>query len=82
MIEHVRWGAGPRAGQALILCAKARALMSGRYAISLADIQFVAPAVLRHRILVNFQAEALNISPDNVIEDLLEFVPVPTSPLQ
>ncbi|AZQ84195.1 MoxR family ATPase [Colwellia sp. Arc7-635] len=82
VIEHVRWGAGPRAGQALILCAKARALMSGRYAISLADIQFVAPAVLRHRILVNFQAEALNISPDNVIEDLLEFVPVPTSPLQ
>jgi len=82
VIEHVRWGAGPRAGQALILCAKARALMSGRYAISLADIQFVAPAVLRHRILVNFQAEALNISPDNVIVDLLEFVPVPTSPLQ
>ena len=81
VIEHVRWGAGPRAGQALILCAKARALMSARYAINLADLQFVAPAVLRHRILVNFQAEALNISPDNVIEDLLEFVPVPVSPL-
>jgi len=80
--EHVRWGAGPRAGQALILCAKARALMSRRYAICLADIQFVAPAVLRHRILVNFQAEALNITPDQVIDDLLAYVPIPTSPLQ
>lgn len=80
--EHVRWGAGPRAGQALILCAKARALMLGRYAITIADIRFVAPAVLRHRILVNFQAEALNISPDNIIDDLFAFVAVPTSPLQ
>ena len=82
VLEHVRWGAGPRAGQALILCAKAKALMAGRYAISLADIQFVAPAVLRHRILVNFQAEALNITPDMVIEDLLAFVRLPNSPLQ
>ena len=80
--EHVRWGAGPRAGQALILCAKAKALMAGRYAITITDVQFVAPAVLRHRILVNFQAEALNITPDNVIEDLLAFVALPTSPLQ
>ena len=82
VVEHVRWGAGPRAGQALILCAKAKALMAGRYAISLADIKFVAPAVLRHRILVNFQAEALNITPDMVIEDLLAFVRLPNSPLQ
>lgn len=82
ILEHVRWGAGPRAGQALILCAKARALMAGRYAISVADIQFVTPAVLRHRIVVNFQAEALNITPDRVIEDLLAFVTLPSSPLQ
>lgn len=82
VVEHVRWGAGPRAGQALILCAKARALMAGRFAISVADIQFVAPAVLRHRILVNFQAEALSITPDMVIEDLLAFVSLPNSPLQ
>ncbi|MGB1262162.1 MAG: AAA family ATPase [Cognaticolwellia sp.] len=80
--EHVRWGAGPRAGQALILCAKARALMVGRYGLTIEDIQFVAPAVLRHRILVNFQAEALNITPDQVITDLLAFVSVPVSPLQ
>lgn len=82
VIEHVRWGAGPRAGQALILCAKARALLSGRYALNIADLQFVAPAVLRHRVLVNFQAEALNISPDKIIDELLAFVPIPTSPLQ
>ena len=80
--DHVRWGAGPRAGQALILCAKARALMVGRYGITIEDIKFVAPAVLRHRILVNFQAEALNITPDQVIDDLLAFVAVPVSPLQ
>lgn len=82
VVEHVRWGAGPRAGQALILCAKARALMLGRYALTIADIQFVAPAVLRHRILVNFQAEALNITADKVIEDLLAFVAAPASLLR
>jgi len=79
--DYVRWGAGPRAGQALILCAKARALMAGRYATTLADIQFVAPAVLRHRILLNFQAEAQSITTDDVISDLLESVAVPVSPL-
>jgi MoxR-like ATPase len=79
--DYVRWGAGPRAGQALILCAKARALMAGRYAATLADIQFVAPAVLRHRILLNFQAEAQNMTTDDVISDLLESVAVPVSPL-
>jgi MoxR-like ATPase len=79
--DYVRWGAGPRAGQALILCAKARALMTGRYAITLADIQFVTPAVLRHRILLNFQAEAQSITTDDVISDLLESVAVPVSPL-
>lgn len=79
--KHVRWGAGPRAGQALILCAKAKALMSGRYAISCDDIKFVAPAVLRHRILINFQAEALNITPDDIVRDLLVDVLPPASAL-
>lgn len=77
----VRWGAGPRAGQALVLCAKAKALLSGRYAMTLDDILFVAPAVLRHRILLNFQAEAESVSTDDVISDLLKNVPKPTSPL-
>lgn len=77
----VRWGAGPRAGQALVLCAKAKALLSGRYAMTLDDILFVAPAVLRHRILLNFQAEAENVSTDDVISDLLKNVQKPMSPL-
>jgi MoxR-like ATPase len=79
--QYVRWGAGPRAGQALILCAKAKALLMGRYAICLDDIHFVAAAVLRHRILVNFDAEAQNITTDNVIEALLKHVKEPISPL-
>jgi len=56
--QWVRWGAGPRAGQALLLGAKARALLEGRSAVSLEDIKAVALPVLRHRILLNFQAEA------------------------
>ena len=56
--QWVRWGAGPRAGQALILGAKARALVDGRAAVSLDDVRAVARAGLRHRLLVNFQAEA------------------------
>jgi MoxR-like ATPase len=79
--DYVRWGAGPRAGQALVLCAKAKALLSGRYAITLDDIKFVAPAVLRHRILLNFQAEAKNVNTDDVVQALLTFVKEPSSPL-
>lgn len=79
--DYVRWGAGPRAGQALVLCAKAKALLSGRYAITIDDIKFVAPAVLRHRILLNFQAEAESISTDDVIQALMSFVREPLSPL-
>ena len=79
--RFVRWGAGPRAGQALVLCAKAKALLSGRYAMTGEDILFVAPAVLRHRILLNFQAEAEGVSTDDVIRDLLMSVAKPTSPL-
>ena len=56
--EYVRWGSGPRAGQALVLCAKSHALMKGHFAVTIEDIQRVAKAVLRHRILLNFQAEA------------------------
>jgi MoxR-like ATPase len=80
--DFVRWGAGPRAGQALVLCAKAKALLSGRYAMTLDDIIFVTPAVLRHRILLNFQAEADNITTDNIIQALLESVSPPVSPFK
>ena len=70
--EWVKWGAGPRAGQALILGAKASALIDGRPAASLDDIRDVALPVLRHRVLLNFQAEADGIDPDRVIGKLLE----------
>ena len=79
--EYVRWGSGPRAGQALVLCAKARALMNGHFAVTLEDIRSVAKAVLRHRILLNFQAEANGITTGDVIDSLFESVSLPSSPL-
>ncbi len=77
--QYCRWGAGPRAGQALVLCAKARAILVGRYAVTFEDIMFVAPAVLRHRILLNFQAEADQISCDKIIQMLLKQITKPTT---
>jgi MoxR-like ATPase len=79
--EWVRWGAGPRAGQALILTSKARALLYNRYAVTAEDIQTMALPVLRHRILVNFKAEAENITADQVTVDLLKTIQRPKSPL-
>ena len=72
--EWVKWGAGPRAGQALLLGAKAAALMDGRSVPALDDIRAVAAPVLRHRLLLNFQAEADGIDTDQVISRLLEVV--------
>ncbi|RSK49530.1 AAA family ATPase [Hymenobacter rigui] len=72
--EYGRWGAGPRAGQALILCAKARALLHGRFAATLEDVQALAPAVLRHRVLLNFSADAENLTPDDAVRELLKAV--------
>lgn len=77
----VEWGAGPRAGQAMILTAKARALFEKRYAVTEADIRFVAKAVLRHRLLLNFKTEAEGITPDSVTERILEVVKPPESEL-
>ncbi|WP_417449028.1 AAA family ATPase [Kordiimonas sp.] len=79
--KYVRWGAGPRAGQALVKCAKAKALIAGRYSVTLGDLEFVAKAVLRHRILLSFQAEAENIDVEDIIESLLRDVDGPESPL-
>ena len=72
--QWVRWGAGPRAGQALLLAGKARAVLHGRPAVSLDDVRAVAPPVLRHRLLVNFQAEAEGIDAELVVERLLASV--------
>ena len=70
--EWVSWGAGPRAGQAMILTAKARALSQKRLAVTKEDINVVAYPVLRHRVIVNFKAEAARITSDDVTKDLLK----------
>jgi MoxR-like ATPase len=75
--EWVRWGAGPRAGQALILTAKARALLHQRYAVVAEDIHAMALPVLRHRVLLNFKAEAEHISSDDVTRHLAKAVERP-----
>lgn len=79
--EWVRWGAGPRAGQALILTAKARALFKQRYAVVPEDIHAMAYPVLRHRILMNFKAEAENITSDQVTTHLIKVIARPANPL-
>ncbi len=71
----VSWGAGPRAGQSLILAAKTRAILHGRMYAGIADIREVARPVLRHRIVTTFHAEAEGIGPEQIIARLLEDVP-------
>ena len=75
--DWVRWGAGPRAGQAMILAAKAKAFLSGRFAVTYDDIAFVAYPVLRHRILMNFKAEAEGVTADQATEHILNSNPRP-----
>ena len=75
--KWVSWGAGPRAGQSLIVCAKARAALRGRHHATIDDIRHVARPVLRHRIVTTFHAEAEGTGPDKVIEHLLREVPAP-----
>jgi MoxR-like ATPase len=69
--EWVSWGAGPRASQYLILGAKARAIVEGRYAASIEDVNAVAVPVLRHRIVTNFNAEAQGIAPTDLIDRII-----------
>jgi MoxR-like ATPase len=73
--DYVTWGAGPRASQFLILAAKARAVLHGRYYVSCEDVRAVAPPVLRHRIITNFNAEAEGVKPDDIVRRLIEFIP-------
>jgi MoxR-like ATPase len=79
--KWVRWGAGLRASQALILGGKARALIHGRYHVSVKDIRALAPPILRHRVIPNFYAESDRINSDAIIERLLQAVPEPRSGL-
>ncbi|MGB3394644.1 MAG: MoxR family ATPase [Stenotrophomonas sp.] len=75
--DWIKWGAGPRAGQSLVLAAKARALLHGRFAATREDVQALAAPVMRHRLLLSFAAEAEQKSADDVIAALLRAVPYP-----
>jgi MoxR-like ATPase len=77
--RYVRWGAGPRAGQALVLGAKAHALLSGRAAVTPDDVRRVAQPVLRHRVLPNFAADADGISAEQIVAAVVRHVPAPES---
>ena len=72
--EWVDWGAGPRASQYLVLGAKAKTLMDSRVTVSIEDIKSVARQVLEHRLILNFKAEAENITTNDIIEKLLKSV--------
>jgi MoxR-like ATPase len=77
--RYVRWGAGPRAGQSLILGAKAHAMLAGRVVVSPNDVKRVALPVLRHRVLPNFAAEAEGVGVERIIDDLLARIEPPRS---
>ncbi|MCS7045122.1 MAG: MoxR family ATPase [Gemmataceae bacterium] len=78
--EWLTWGAGPRASQYLILAGKARAALHGRLHVTTADIQAVAPPVLRHRLVTTFHADAEGITTDAIIAKLLETISAPVAP--
>jgi MoxR-like ATPase len=73
--NYVTWGGGPRASQFLVLGGKTRAALHGRYFVTTEDIRAVARPVLRHRIITNFNAEAENIRPDDIIRRLIDTLP-------
>ena len=77
--QYVRFGASPRGVQAMILAGKARAIMDRRPSVSVDDIRSVAPSALRHRLVVGYEATADAVSPDRLVESVLEGVPEPTS---
>jgi MoxR-like ATPase len=74
--DYVAWGAGPRAGQFLILGAKARAILDGRFHATTEDVRAVAHPVLRHRLVTTFHADSQGVSADDIVDRLLEAVPV------
>ena len=77
--DYVGWGAGPRASQYLILGAKCRSVLMGRFSPTVDDVRAVSPAVLRHRIVTNFTAESEGIGAGEIVDRLLSATPVPVS---
>ena len=75
--NYLTWGAGPRAAQYLVLGAKSRALLGGRFNVSTDDVRCVAKPVIRHRLFTNFNADAEGVTPDKIVEMLIKEVPEP-----
>jgi len=73
--QYIRWGSSPRGAQTLVLAAKVRALLDGRYNVSFEDIRRVYLPAMRHRVLLNFEAQAENIATDDVLLKVLDAVP-------
>jgi len=73
--QYLRFGSSPRGGQTLLLAGKVRALAQGRFNVSFDDIQAVAPSALRHRLILNFEAEAEGVTTDHIIAQILRDVP-------
>jgi MoxR-like ATPase len=73
--RHIQWGASPRAAQALALAGKVRALVAGRYNVSFDDVRRVYLPAVRHRIVLNFDAQAESVQPDQVLQEVLAKVP-------
>ncbi len=80
--RYVRYGASPRAAQAIVLAAKVQAITEGRQEVTRADIRSVVHAVLRHRMILNFEGQAESIDPDTLIEDILQAMGDPTAPAE
>ena len=73
--RYVRYGASPRAAQALVVAGKIRALLAGRFAVSSDDIRHNARQAMRHRIILNFEGEAEGVDPDSIIDEVVKSVP-------
>jgi MoxR-like ATPase len=80
--KYVRWGSSPRGGQAIVLAAKAAALIAGRPHVSAEDIRWAAPAALRHRLVLGFEAITEGVKADTIIDELLESVPEPKAEIR
>ena len=77
--RYVRYGASPRAAQALVLASKVQAIIEGRNEVTRADLRSVAHAVLRHRLILNFEGQAESVEPDSLVDDILQAIPDPMS---
>ena len=75
--KYIRYGSSPRGAQALVECGQVLALMKGRLHLSIEDVQTVAPSVLRHRVILNFDAHSEGQTPETVLQNILTTVPVP-----